>query len=47
MKSKFVVMAMFLILMIWIGVKAGRWAEAQSQACEDSYQKAINTLRDR
>jgi len=36
---------MFVGMMIWIGTAAGRWAEKQSQVCEDSYQKAINTLR--
>ena len=44
--AKIVVAGMFVVVMIWIAIAGGRWAQRQSQICEDSYQKAIDTLKE-
>jgi len=36
---------MFITVMVILGIAGGRWANQQSEICEQQYQSAIDTLR--
>lgn len=43
-KSTAILAIIFVAMMAWVGIKAGRCLHKQSQICEQRYQQAIDRL---